>query len=313
MPDHTDESEITVTFLDVRQSDSIVIILPDCNSAVVVDCSQSAAKTIDYLEEKGIGTLRYLFVTHTDFDHIGGAVELAQNFPPSGGIAYNHDTPRIVRGKRKIILRQLLQLSREQGFDTYSPRSGHKWDFQQVGIKALHPSDHNAKEAELKDDPNNASMILKVTFDNRRVLLAADVEGLGWKWVIERNTDLRADVFKFPHHGAWYDPSSQEPSLYEILNEVSPSLVIISVGTHNPYEHPADQTLKILREYPQMRFVCTQATQKCHSPLKNTSKDCPCAGTVEVVIGNDRMSVSPDPEEHLEIIKQFDTPQCNEV
>jgi len=303
--------EITVAFLDVGQGDSTGITLPDFSSAIVVDCFRDSV-TVDYLERNGINTLSYVFLTHTDSDHIGGAVGLLENFGQVDGIGYNHDTPKIVEGNRRVILRGLLQLARRRGLEVCSPRSGQSWTFQGIVVNVLHPDDLDAKEAELHEDTNNASIMLMVTFAGRRVLLAADVEGWGWQWVVERDTDLRANVFKFPHHGAWYDASGQQPSLVEVLRRVKPSLVVISVGTHNPHNHPHPNTLELLHSCPQLRFVCTEATSKCHSPLKAVRKKeaCPCAGTVEVVVSSDQIKVTPDHAKHLEVVKHFDTPRC---
>lgn len=308
------EPEITVAFLDVGQGDSTVITLPDLSSAIVVDCFRDSV-TVDYLEKNGINTLSYVFLTHTDSDHIGGAVGLLENFGQVDGIGYNHDTPKIVEGNRRVILRGLLQLARRRGLEVCSPRSGQSWTFQGVVVNVLHPDDLDAKEAELYGDTNNASIMLRVIFAGQRVLLAADVEGRGWQWVIERGTNLRANIFKFPHHGAWYDTSGQYPSLHEVLRRVNPSLVVISLGTHNPYNHPHPNTLELLRSYPQLRFVCTEATSKCHSPLKTVRKKeaCPCAGTVEMVIRNGRIEVTPDCATHSEVVKYFDTPQCKNL
>ncbi len=68
------KAEITVAFLDVGQGDSIVIILLNQSSAIVVDCPKDT--TIDYLNQKEINVLNYVFLTHTDRDHIGGIINL---------------------------------------------------------------------------------------------------------------------------------------------------------------------------------------------------------------------------------------------
>lgn len=312
MLEQEEKPEVKIAFLDVGQGDSTVIVLPDRASAVVVDCSRSAATTIDYLEGEGVTRLEYLFVTHTDVDHIGGAASLVQNLVPSIGIANNYDTPRIVNKRRRTILRQLLQLSKKHGFTTCSPRSGWRWNFQDVVIDLLHPSDHNAKEAQLNDDPNNASMILKVSYGDQRVLLAADVEGQGWQWVLDRNTDLRAEVLKFPHHGAWYNSQDRFPPLNDVLQRIDPNLVVISVGTDNQYRHPSIETLQLLRSQLQRRCLCTEATPRCHDALRYEDGHCECAGTVEVVLGNATMHVSPSQTQHGKRIESFDTPQCRE-
>jgi competence protein ComEC len=235
------EPEITVAFLDVGQGDSAVIILPDQSSAIVVDCFRDSV-AIDYLEEKGINILSYVFLTHTDLDHIGGVLGLLENFGQVDGIGYNHDTPKIITGKRRSILQHLVQLVRMRDLKVCSPRSGQSWTFQGVVVDVLHPDDLDTKEAELSGDTNNASVMLRATFAGRRVL--------------------------FP------------------------------------------KTLELLRSYPRLRFVCTEATPKCHGSLKTEKGVCRCGGTIEVIIGNNRIEVTPDHVQHSEVIKYFDTPQC---
>lgn len=301
--------QITIAFLDVGQGDSTVAVLPDRSSAVVVDCPSPT--TIDYLEDKGIHTLSYVFLTHTDLDHIGAAARLLENFGQVEAIAYNHDTPLVGKGKRKIILQHLAQQLRQRSIRPGNPRRGQEWLLQGVAINVLHPDEWDIRETELRGDTNNASILLAIAFAGRRVLLAADIAAQGWQWIVERGESLQADVFKYPHHGAWYEPKENQPSLDQILHLVNPKLVILSVGSYNTYNHPHFKTFRILRAYPHLRFVCTQATPQCQGLLSETdTMSCPCAGTIEVTIGDQGITIVPDSAKHLEIINQFDSPQC---
>jgi len=148
--------------------------------------------------------------------------------------------------------------------------------------------------------------------------------------MVDRGEALKADVFKFPHHGSWYDG---EPSLSRILELVDPSVVVISVGSTNSYGHPSVETLNLLRSHHgNVRFLCTQATDKCHGepesiasqardllPSENqgghsfrNERSCPCAGTITVRLSTDELTTSPTLEQHNRVIDLFANPQCRE-
>lgn len=288
-------SEILVAFLNVGQGDANVIVLPDQISAIVVDCYKSQI-TLDYLEEQGIEMLSGVFLTHSDADHTDGMAALLQNFSDHLGtidsIHYNHDTLNIDRGKRRVILRQMAQLARRQGIKTSSPRTGDSYSFGRLHLEVLHPTDLDIKQTAPSNDRNNSSLVLMCTFAGKRVLLTGDLAAKGWKWVVERKTDLKADILKFPHHGAWYNVEEAH-SLQQILEQVKPSLVVISVGARNRYGHPNAKTLALLHSSPDLCFLCTQATKQCFPNLDDTQRNPPCAGTIEVRINEHGMKIAP--------------------
>jgi beta-lactamase superfamily II metal-dependent hydrolase len=307
--------EIKVVFLDVGQGDSTVIILPDTYSAVVVDCPQKEI-TLNYLEQMRISSI-HLFITHTDLDHMGGAATLVENSKQVETLAYNHDTFLISedRSKRRTILKHFVRLlDKHEEIQTYSPHTGQTWTIQDVEIVALHPSDGDLKKTVPRGDTNNASIVLRISFAKRRVLLTADIGELGWQWIMKRNTDIKADILKFPHHGAWFDAKDERYTLEKILEQINPSLAVLSVGTSNTYDHPKFETfklLRLLRTNAKLRFLCTEATEKCYSLIKSLPQTAfPCAGTVEIVIRKDGITVDPDLARHLVTINTFDSAQC---
>ncbi len=174
--------KICIAFLDVGQGDSTVITLPDQSSALVVDCpSKRSGTTMEHLQERSITTLSYLFVTHTDDDHLGGAVTLLDNFVhfgEVGTVAYNHDTHRISSGKRRAALQRLVQLARLHDLQIHNPRAGDGWEIQDLIIDVLHPAAIDLNDAQLRANPNNASIVLKLTYAAKSILLPADLQGL---------------------------------------------------------------------------------------------------------------------------------------
>ena len=197
-------------------------------------------------------------------------------------------------------------------------------------MSVLHPAKADRLDALATSNPNNSSIALRIDYAGGRILLGADVEKQGWQWMVDRDADLKADVFKFPHHGAWYDG---EPPLSKILHLVDPSVVVISVGSTNSYGHPSIETLRLLRSLQaSVRFLCTQVTSQCHGepegianqarellPPENRNghsfrnlRSCPCAGKVTVRISSSGVATSPTVEQHDRVIDLFENPQCRE-
>jgi competence protein ComEC len=91
-----------------------------------------------------------------------------------------------------------------------------------------------------RSDPNNASLVVRVEVGGVRILLTGDVEPEAQDDMVERGTDLRADVLKVPHHGS----AHQSPAF---LDAVGARVVLTSVGADNTYGHPSPLTLAHLQ------------------------------------------------------------------
>lgn len=283
-----------VAFLDVGQGDAAVLVLPD-SSSVVIDCPSGKAQVvIDYLGTEGITNLSHVFLTHTDEDHFGGVVNLLENFQQIGElgiVAYNLDTPKVGGGKRKAVLQKLVQLARRDGLKVVKPTTGMQWVVKDIVVDILHPDPLDLDQAQLRGNPNDASVVLRLTLDKYRVLLTGDIQAQGWHWITERSTDLQADIFKFPHHGAWYEPNGGQPSLEEILRQINPSVTILSVGSNNRYGHPHSNTIELLCSSDSIEFAHTQPTGRCYSVVETKRGPFSCSGTVEAIIDKTGMDI----------------------
>ena len=225
--------------------------------------------------------------------------------------------------------REIAELLRGGKITRWEPYKGNLIQFGDVVVSVLHPSEADHLEALALRNQNECSVVLRIEYAGARILLAADVQMRGWGWMVDSNTDLKANVFKFPPHGAWYDC---EPSLDQVLGLVDPSVVVISVGSTNGYRHPSIETFRLLRSLQhKVRFMCTQATTQCHSALETAatrirellplesrgghsfknSETCPCAGSVTVSVSSTGVvRVSPTLSQHNRAINLFDKPQC---
>jgi len=323
-------SELTVAFLEVDRGDATVVLTPGGSEAMLVDCGMgSAASVLDFLQQARVRLLKLVVITHSDLDHVGGVVELLKNF--KGQTEYLAFLPDRVRQANidadrnyRVLLREIAQLLRD-GIVYSSPYAGEEFKFDELVVSILHPTAAEFFDALSQNNRNDASVVLRLEYQECRILLGADVQKQGWQWMKDRSTDLAADIFKFPHHGAWYDGN---PSLSEILDLIHPSTVIISVNSNNRYNHPSIETLQLLQTHSAIaRFACTQATAKCHKELSSVSskarsilkgvswqtqvsESCPCAGTIIAHVSKGAVDLIPSQEQHQLIIKLLDHPQC---
>lgn len=86
-------------------------------------------------------------------------------------------------------------------------------------------------------DDNNQSLVVRVQFGNRRVLLMGDAEEARTQELLDGGYDLACDVLKLPHHGRLHETSAA------LLAAASPGFAIITDSEKNP---AAEELLSLL-------------------------------------------------------------------
>jgi competence protein ComEC len=122
-------------------------------------------------------------------------------------------------------------------------KQGNAGDTLQLDGVHIHVLAPDAAWRERQDNPNEASLVLLVTYGNVRILLTGDAEAGEEDWLVRRYGDaLRADVLKVGHHGS---ATSTTPAF---LAAVSPRVALVSVGVANDYGHPSAAVMQALEE-----------------------------------------------------------------
>ena len=85
---------------------------------------------------------------------------------------------------------------------------------------------------------NDRSVVLMVRLGERRVLLPADIEAEGERWLLESGQPLVADALVVPHHG------SRTSSTPAFIEAVSPSFAVVSAGANNQFGHPHPEVVR---------------------------------------------------------------------
>jgi competence protein ComEC len=226
--------KLVVHFLDIGQGDSELIELPN-GETILIDSGDRGAPTVDLLQKYRVRQINLIIATHPHSDHMGEMRDVmrafkVQEFWDSG---FNHPTKTYT---------DMLEEIKDRGVKFATPKRGDLRKFGEVLIEVLNPSN------ELPDDnPNNASIVIRLTYGDRRFLFSGDAEMYeasrpsAWEQMLETERDkLHADLLKAAHHG------SSNGTTREVLDAVNPSIVTISCAAGNDYHHPHPKVMRML-------------------------------------------------------------------
>ena len=241
---------LEVTAIDVGQGESLLIAFPD-GATMLVDglgiptFGKRAPLRMEigedvvspYLWSRGIRRLDYVALTHAHADHAGGLPAVIRNFRPkeiwTGPQANSPEWEHIVDAAREIGSR-LVQLS-----------PGTERTIGGVQTNALAPF----LEYQPDTKPQNSdSLVLKLVYRQRVVLLTGDAERRTLAMLRERGQVGRIDLLKVAHHGS---NTSNDPAF---LAAARPVFAIVSAGADNPYHLPSPKTIEDLADVHSMVF-----------------------------------------------------------
>ena len=220
--------DVSVTFLDVGQGDSSVIIFPfgktiliDTGGLYLSGYNISKNKTVPYLNSLGISKIDLLILTHGDYDHIGDAINLLNEIKVDE-VLFNNDS--FNDNENKII--KVLDKKNIK----YSKNS---WDFKKI-------EDLYFLNTKMYDNENDNSNVIYTELDGYKFIFMADAGIDKEKDILDKYNISGIDVLKIGHHG------SKTSSSKEYINKINPKYSIISVGKNNRYGHPNKEVLNNL-------------------------------------------------------------------
>lgn len=228
--------KLVVHFLDVGQGDSELIQLPG-GETILIDSGDRGAPTVDLLRKFGVKQIDLIIATHPHSDHIGEMRDVMRVFTvlefwDSG---FNHPTRTYG---------DMLQDIKVRGIKFATPKRGDLRTFGEVTVEVLNPSEGLPDE-----NPNNASVVVRLTFGSKRFLFTGDAEynagakSSAWEQMLEKYREgLRSDLLKAAHHG------SSNGTTQDVLDAVNPSIITISCASGNEYHHPHPKVIRMLEQ-----------------------------------------------------------------
>ena len=226
--------------LDVGQGDSIII--HSDNKTILIDTGgimsyssedwQKKIKnnsivlntTIPMLKKLGINKLDYLILTLGDYDHMGEAINLVNNFKVEKVIFNNDDYNYL-----ELDLIEVLKKKEIMYYQNVQELN--------IGSNKLYFLNNY-----IYDNENDNSNVIYTEINKIKILLTGDAGIKVEKDIIGSYNLKDIDILKVGHHG------SKTSSSKEFINNVNPKYSLISVGEDNKFGHPNKIVLENLKD-----------------------------------------------------------------
>lgn len=227
------DNRTTVVFCDVGQGDGAYLRIKN-KIDIIIDAGpangmmlQCLGKYMPFYDR----TLEYVFLSHPQIDHYGGLLEILKRYK----VANFYTIPLTGSGKN---MTQLKQLVNEYHVRTSIPTTGDTYSVLDARITVISPSERRLDTP--TSDENDLSVILDVTFPQKRFLLTGDAPTrvLNSLKVSKYSGET---ILKIPHHG------SAKSASQKFFTLAHPVTAVISVGKKNSYGHPTKKMLDLLK------------------------------------------------------------------
>ena len=216
-----------VYYIDVGQGDSSLIRYKNKN--ILIDTGGRYNKeiykdSILFFKSLGVKKIDYLIITHGDYDHMGEAINLVNNFKVEK-VIFNC-------GEYNDLEQELIELLDKKKIPYYSC------------ISELNIDDNKLYFLQTKeyDNENDNSNVIYIKIDGYKFMFMGDASITTEKEILDKYNLLDVDVLKVGHHG------SKTSSGKDFINEINPRYSVISVGKNNRYGHPNKEVLDNLED-----------------------------------------------------------------
>ena len=222
-----------IKYLNVGQGDAIIIHKNTTN--ILIDTGGVRTYNSSYdkffyqtlkplLKKEGINKINYLIISHGDYDHMGEAINLVNNF--------NVEKVIFNCGPYNDLEKELIKVLDKEKIKYYSC------------IKELNIDKNKLYFLQTKeyDNENDNSNVIYTELNGYKFMFMGDASITTEKEILDKYNLPNIDVLKVGHHG------SRTSSGEEFINEVNPKYSIISVGKKNRYGHPNKEVLNVLKD-----------------------------------------------------------------
>lgn len=228
----TEINEDSITFINVGEGDAI-LVRSNGRYALIDSGDGVSTNIIRSLEQNGVVGLDALILTHWHDDHVGGVIDILNEFP-----VLNLAMPRMPNNDESTYKNavEINNLAEEKGIRFAVLTQGMAINVGDIRITVLYNNPSN-------EDENDRSAVLMAKCGEKKFLLMADASVDLEKEMLEYGINFDCDVIKIAHHGS--NTSTSE----ELLKAATPQYAVISVARKNSHGHPNYSVLRLLEDY----------------------------------------------------------------
>ncbi|MBN1553898.1 MAG: ComEC/Rec2 family competence protein [Phycisphaerae bacterium] len=191
-----------------------------------------------FLREMRLPAPRAAFVSHANADHYSALPDLARDT----GLEMLYVCEYFQRDANPYSAsRRMLEVLHAEGTTSRNLRRGDSVPLgERTRIDVLWPP--VGREGLTTND---TSLVLRVTCDDRRVLVPGDLDETGQAELLKEPALLKADVLILPHHGGW------EKTLPAFVEAVGPEIILVS--GHREPKGPSTAKAEVREFYDSLR------------------------------------------------------------
>ena len=223
---------MAVTVLDVGQGQSVLLRCSD--RLVLVDCGGDAADNAgdlaaDYIQSRGTSKIDVLILTHYHDDHANGVLQLMNRVDVEALFLPDVEPENPLR-------QEILALAQSRDSEIHFVRSDTTLDVGGEICLTLYPPLNS------KEDANEQGLTLLAAGAEGEVLITGDMNSQTEQMLLEYAELPEVELLIAGHHG------SDQSTSQTLLDKIAPEVCVISVGEHNRYGHPGEETLERLSD-----------------------------------------------------------------
>lgn len=225
-----DDSKISFSFKIFDEGKADAIVLRTTEHTVIIDTGEKGdgKDILEYLSENNITEVDYLFITHFDKDHVGGATKVINNIKIN-----NIVTPDYVGNNSEY--QSYMKAVSEKNITPTKLTQNMNFSLDDVSFEVFPPMKKSYDE-----DDNDFSLVISVIDGDNKFLFAGDAEEERIDEIFTQIKDLQYDFIKIPHHGRNSNNSKK------FLEAINPQYAAITCSEKEPADDEVIDVLKSL-------------------------------------------------------------------